>query len=86
MFAPRNRIYSLEHCGTHMTQLRGGGAGGGGAVYGCVVCEKTFIQISGGLVRTPLILEEREGRMIADFEEKNEEAEDTEDKDKIEMA
>ena len=90
MFAPRNRIYSFEHCDTHITQLKGGGCGGGGAVYGCRICEKTFIQVSGGLVQTPLILEEMDGKTIADFEkkdgEKDEEDEDKTDKDKIEMA
>ena len=88
MFAPRNRIYSLEHCGFHMTQLKSGGCGGGGAVYGCRICEKTFIQVSGGLVQTPLILEEMDGKTIADFEKKDGEKdeEDETDKDKIEMA
>lgn len=81
MCSQRNRFYSLEHCGSHMTQLRSGGCGGGGAVYGCMVCEKAFIQLSGGLVQTPLVLEEMEGRTIADFAEK-----DKEDNDKIEMA
>lgn len=86
MFAPRNRIYSLEHCDTHMTQIKGGGCGGGGAVYGCVVCGKIFIQVSGGLVQTPLVLEEMDGKTIADFEDQDKEDEDKEDKDNIEMA
>lgn len=86
MFAPkaRNRFYSLEHCGTHMVQLKDGGCGGGGAIYGCKMCQKVFIQLNGGLAPAPLLLEEMEGRTIANFTEKDKE--DTEEKDKIEMA
>ena len=58
MFAPKNRIYSLEHCGFCVATIKSGGCGGEGAVYECRVCKKNFIQVSGGLAQTPLILEE----------------------------
>lgn len=77
----------MEHCGMHMTILKSGGCEGGGTVYGCKVCDKIFIQLSGGLAATPLVLEELTGKTIADFEKKGKNgASAEEDKDKIEMA
>ena len=54
----------LSCCGMHLTLIEhGGGCGGAGDVYGCLVCKKKYMQASGGLAPTKLRLRELDEKM-----------------------